>query len=359
MIQVDFGSFNYFPTLRTRVAELKGLSMLDDARKARILPLITLGKWPRAEDFSRSAEKAAEAMGGRYYFLDLPSDGRHHTESSRALTNPADAFGSWRAFLDERPLAVPVVQFGDRAPQRDVIQQARHFERTRGKVAFRIRDFNAETGLVIAALSSLDDINNAIVFVDTQYIRPAVSAYEAAATATINAIREQHPASFISVLASSFPASPTTFADSSQQRGRIDILERTFHQSLGGSAVSTYGDYSSIHAVVYDDQPIMRWSPRIDYPLELEWYFERRPGVQDATQGYVAIANAMVDLMPEVRASDVWGDRMIVDAASGTPHGAAPQSWIAVRVNLHLTRQIDFSERIAGGADDDYEDQSE
>lgn len=359
MIQIDFGRFNYYPTLRTRVAELKGLAKLDNDRKEKILPLITLGKWPRSEEFSRSAEKAAEAMGDRNYILDLPIDARHHTESSRTLTRSDNAFGAWRAFIDTQPLAVPTIQFGDHAPQRDIIQQARHFERTRGKVAFRIRDFNAETQLVVAALSSLDDINNAIVFVDTQYIRPAVSAYEAAATATINTIREQHPASYISVLASSFPASPTTFADSSQQRGRIDVLERTFHQSLGGSPVSTYGDYGSIHAVVYDDQPIMRWSPRIDYPLELEWYFERRPGTQDATRGYVESADAILSTMPEIGVSEVWGDRMIIEAAAGRPHGAAPQSWIAVRVNLHLTRQIDFSERIANDTDDDYDDQPE
>ncbi|WP_250478583.1 MULTISPECIES: beta family protein [unclassified Caballeronia] len=359
MLNLDFTGYNYYPTLRTRVAELKGLQMVDRTRKSRILPLLTLGKWPRAENLERSAEKAAEAMEGGNYFLDLPTDVRHHTNSSLSLAHPENAFTEWRAFLDRQSLAIPVVQFGDRSRQRDVIQQARHFERQQGKLAFRIRDFNTETSLVIAALSSLDDVNNAIVFVDAQFIRSAVAAYEAACTATINAIREQHPSAIISVLASSFPASPTTFADESQQRGRIDIIERTFHQSLGGAAVSFYGDYGSIHPVVYDDQPIMRWSPRIDYPLELEWYFERRRGLQDATHGYIDIANAILSLMPEAGESDVWGDRMIVDAASGRPHGAAPQSWIAVRVNLHLTRQIDFSERIARGPDLDEEEQIE
>src|SRR5471032_1026315 len=101
MITVEFDRYHYYPTLRTRVAELKGLLMVDQARKDRILPLITLGKWPRAEDFLRSAEKAAEAMPQGNYFLDLPIDARHHTASSRSLLDPTDAFSAWRTFLDQ------------------------------------------------------------------------------------------------------------------------------------------------------------------------------------------------------------------------------------------------------------------
>ena len=51
---------------------------------------------------------------------------------------------------------------------------------------------------------------------------------------------------------------------------------------------------------------------------------------------------------------------MIIDAAAGIPYGAAPSSWIAVRVNIHLSRQIDLSFLLENqdGNDDDEDDDS-
>lgn len=354
MINISFEDYLYFPALRTRLAELKGLEKLDITRKRKILPLLTLGRWPKALDFSKAAEKVEAAMENLPYFLDLTNDAAHLGDQQKILRNSADSFNAWRSFVSQYQSAIPIVQTTSDARVRDITKQAQEIERVVGKLAFRIRDFSIETPAVINAISALDDPRNAIVFIDCQYIRSALAAYVTATVATINRLRTEFPELMIVVLATSFPASVTPFADETQMRGSIDIQERDLHARIGGDAVAAYGDHGSVHSVIYDETPIMRWAARIDYPRELSWYFERRPGDQTAG-GYISAAKAVVATNPEIGTRGIWGEEMINQAAGGNPYGKAPASWIAVRVNIHLARQLDFSTRIAQG-DDQEED---
>jgi hypothetical protein len=357
MIDVDYGRFTYFPALRTRQAELRGLEMLDGDRKTDVLPLLTLGRWPKATNFARAADKARDAMSGRPYFIDLTNDARHLADQQRVLRNPTSSFQAWRDFVGQYDLAIPVVQTPSDARVRDVIRQAQELERITGKIAFRIREFQTETGLVVSAISALDDPQNAMVFVDCQYIRNAMSAYVTASVATINQLRTEFPGLVVAVLSTSFPASTAQFADATQQRGSIEIQERELHRRVGGDTVAAYGDHGSIHAVIYDDVPIMRWAARVDYPRELDWYFERRPGNQTA-DGYVNAARAVRNLDSDIGTRGIWGEQMILDAAGGDAPGA-PGPWISVRVNIHLSRQLDFSRRLAEAPDDDDDEAGE
>ena len=169
-----------------------------------------------------------------------------------------------------------------------------------------------------------------------------------ATVATINQLRAEFPELFIVVLSTSFPPSVLPFADSSQQRGVIDIQERDLLSRIGGSAVAAYGDHGSVHSVVYDDTKIMRWSARIDYPRELSWHFERRPGEQ-GDAGYISAAAAIATTDSEIGKRGIWGEEMIIKAAQGEPHARAPAPWIAVRVNIHLARQLAFSQKLDSG----------
>lgn len=231
-------------------------------------------------------------------------------------------------------------------------RKRQEIERTWGKVAFRIRDFGSQTSIVVSALSALDDPRNAIVFIDCQCVREAMAAYTAASIHAINQIRAEFPEVVISVLATSFPSSTVPYTDDDgKSRGSIGILERQLHARIGGDTVAVYGDHGSIHSVVYDAVPaVMKIVPRIDYPRELEWSFERRPRIKDLEEGYRSAAEAVLDTDHDIGTRNIWGESRIVDTAKGDPHARAPGPWIAVRVNIHLARQIDFSEAIASGA---------
>ena len=335
---------------------MRGLKELDLERKRKIVPLITLGRWPRATDFVKAADKAAEVMAGCPYFLDLTTDTTHLGDQQKILKDSAAGFKRWRDFVSKYDKAVAVVQLNSDAKVRDVFKQAQSLEKTSGKLAFRIKDFTSDTPLVISAISAIDDVSNAIVFIDCQYIRASFAAYVTAAVATINQLRNEFPELFIVVMSTSFPASVISFADSTQSKGEIDILERQLHARIGGNPVAAYGDHASIHSVVYDDVPIMRWAARIDYPQNLQWAFERRSGDQ-TTAGFISAAKEIVPIDPDIGTRNIWGEQMVLDAANGTLFGAAPSSWIAVRVNIHLSRQIDLSTLISNqdGNDDDDE----
>lgn len=342
---MNLSSLTYFPTLRTRDAELRGLKELDDQRKNSIVPLLTLGAWRGQSDLGKAAEKCVDAMGKRRFFMDLSADSRKAEEHWAELNKSDNSFENWRNFSKAHEGAIPVVLMPKGAKTRDIVQQATAIEESHGCVAFRIQDFSTQTPLVISAVSALKNPTKAIVFVDCQYIREAMVAYVAAAISTINRLREEFPALLISVLSTSFPSSTLPFADAARQSGAIGIQERDFHVRVGGSPVAIYGDHGSIHAVVYDEVPIMRWSPRIDYPEYNVWNFERRSSTgigNDAA--YVECARALVRNFGEaIQASNTWGEKMILDAAEGKPFARAPAKWIAVRVNIHLSRQIDYA----------------
>jgi Beta protein len=356
MIDIKFENYKYFPTLRTRQSEMRGLKELDAERKSKIVPLLTLGRWPRATDFDKAAEKASEVMNGHPYFLDLTTDTTHLGDQQKVLRDSSSGFKTWRDFVAKYGLAIPVVQLNSDAKVRDIFKQAQAFEKVSGKLAFRIKDFTSDTPLVMNAISAMDDASNAIVFVDCQYIRDSFAAYATAAVATINILRNEFPELMIVVMSTSFPSSVIPFADASQTKGEIDILERQLHARIGGNSVAFYGDHASIHSVVYDDVPMMRWSARIDYPQNLQWTFERRSGDQ-TRGGFISAAQEIARLDPDIGTRNIWGEQMICDAATGVPYGAAPSSWIAVRVNIHLSRQIDFSSLLEKQIDIDDDDE--
>ncbi len=348
MINLSYEDFTYFPTLRTRQAEMKGLEQLTIEQKRRLLPMLTLGRWPKALDFSKAAQKAESSMERLPHFLDLTNDIAHLGDQQKILRDPENSFGAWRKFVAQYPSAIPVVQLAPGTAVSEQQMQAKNIERDTGKLAFRIRDFSHDTSMVINALSALDDPKNAIVFIDCQYIRSALVAYITATIATINQLREKFPELMIVVSSTSFPSSVLPFSDSSQQRGSIDIQERDLHARIGGDAIAAYGDHGSVHSVVYDDATIMRWSARVDYPRELSWYFERRPKEQSEA-GYISAAQGIVQTDSEIGTRNIWGEEMIIQAANGAPHARAPAPWIAVRVNIHLARQLAFSARLAHG----------
>ncbi|MEG1490196.1 beta family protein [Acinetobacter sp.] len=356
MISINFESYSYYPVLRTRPAELKGIEKLDDSYKSQILPLFTLGKWPKAQDFKKVANKVSETF--KYPFiLDLTTEENVFPEEITSLKNSENNFENWINFCKTIPNVIPVVQKSQQMRLPSFVKQAENIEKQFGKLAFRIKDYQADVRNVISALAALDDPENAITFIDAKYIRNSYAATVAAVISIINQIRTEVPEAIICILATSFPASVASYAIDNGQRGSLEILERQLHTDIGGSSIAIYGDYASIHGMIYDDAPqIMRWAARVDYPKELTWYFERIPKGTSKSDFEVA-AERVLALHPEIEHSNLWGEQMIYKTAKkliGKEIGFAPASWIAVRVNIHLVRQIDFSKpNLALGEEDE------
>lgn len=349
---INFLDYKYYPALRTRVAELNGLKMLSLEQKRKILPILTLGEWPRAEGVGRSLDKSSEACEELPFIADITSVPSYaKSESIQNLKQANNGFQNWRNELSAYANAIPVVQFS--SSPRDFIQQVLHFESVGKKVVFRIKDFQQDTLQVINALSAMNEISNALVLIDCQYIRDTLPAYVAATISTINQIRSLFPSVYISVLSTSFPASVLEHcSDMSRESGVIDILEYGLFERIGGVDVAAYGDHSSIHSVVYDDVSIRTPVPRIDYPEQLSWSFERR-NYSDSEQSYIECAKKLIQKFPNIKAPTCWGETQIHEASKGNVFSKGAGSWISVRVNIHLTKQIDFHYAKPIAPDDD------
>lgn len=351
----DYSTFSYIPALRTRASEMAGYKNLSSHDKSLILPMFTLGKWPRSEEIITSYEKINAATEDNSYILDVTKETQHHTTSSKSLLDPADNYKAWIDFLRTNcnSSAIPIVQMSAGDPIRNIVKQAQKIEFEYERLAFRLTNQDRDITKVISALAAIDDNTNALVIIDSGYVRGNLSLATSQAITSINTIRNEFPNADISVISSSFPSSVTPFCSSSDQDGNIEILERDYYFTLGGKDVCIYGDYASIHPVVYDDAG-GRYVPRIDVPYDSLWHFERRPG-QDS-RGYVDAAIKILKKHPHLLSDKTWGAQMICDAAKGKIEGmGSPAKWIAVRVNLHLSMQIREMAKI-NLADPDEED---
>lgn len=340
----DFNDYNYYPNLRSRPAEVKGFCELADACKDSVTPIFTLGAWPRQEDTKTSLKEVINASGGRPFILDLTSDPTYLTKDIFELKNPESNFKAWREFIEgiQSPV-IPTIQINDDSKISQVIRQARYFEnKGLGKIAFKIQSFSDQTGNVIAALSALDSADNALVIIDAGYIRDTLHASLAGSVTLINSIRDEVENAIISVTSTSFPASVIPFIDakSKGKSGVIDMLETKLHAAIGREAV-IYGDHGSIHSRVYPTKG-GKFIARIDYPLNDAWVFERRADTN--SQGYISAAQDLIEAFPEILEDDTWGARKIVSASAGDIENMKqPASWIAARVNMHISRQVDLT----------------
>lgn len=352
-------SINYLPAIRSRQAELRGYRELRADTKAKLHPVVSLGKIGRVDDPSRVLETVDSTVVGTY-FLDLNTMPGQQCAGWDSLSDPTENYGRWRSFAGGSSNAIPVALLQDGVHERAFVKQVQALEATYGVAVARSRRPGREVGALQSALAAVDDVNNLLIILDFGYIRGAVDVREAEARQVITALRTIDGTARIAILASSYPRAVTAFGE---LRGSLEIVERDFHYRLGGDDVAIYGDHASIYPE-YFEPSVSRWVPRIDYCTDNAWIYRRHRDDEiegKMTSGYVICARqitALAEWEPEF-ATATWGAGIIQQtAASGaTPQGfGSPSNWIAARLNMHIERQHALSGRIrdpeAWGEDD-------
>lgn len=355
-MKIRFSDYSYYPSLRTRPSEMEGYKNLGDPIKNGLLPLMILGAWPRQNGLDESIQQMRQASDDRPVIVDLTKETLYQNDGVHTLLDSADNFRNWRRCVEALPNAVPVVQFTSDARLPQIIRQTRLLESSGiNRLAFRISDYINDTNRVITAMSAMDSPQNALIIIDAGYVRETMAASIAACITSVNEIRDEIPSAEITVLSTSFPASVTSFVNPSSRgmSGVIGILERELHEAIGADAV-IYGDHASIHARTKAATG-GKYTPHIDCALVDAWVFERRPNSD--SQGYIEAAQAIIEACPECLEDDTWGADAIRRAASGNINGLKMRSaWIAVRVNMHLTRQFELSSGASQNATDEDEE---
>ncbi len=347
---IDFDAYRYYPSLRTRMWEMRGYKELPNAEKDRLLPLIVLANHGRTKAVSDVFLKVDEALEGRPCIIDIEQSPIYACDECIALVNPSGGFSAWREFVGARQHVVPTALLPSDGPLREIVRQVMLLEQERGQVVVRSRSPAADLAALSAIMSAVDAVNNLLIILDFGYVRSRTKARTIEAANVINALREIDDAVRIVVLGSSYPKSAAAYDDSA---AALEIEERAMHAALGGDAVAIYGDYASIHPEPMEPMQ-SRFVPRIDYPLPDAWVFRR---VRADQGGYEECARRIVSLVdwdPELINAGIWGAQKILSASQGDLTAMnTPGPWIAARVNMHIWQQLHYRDGLVATDDVD------
>ena len=139
---------------------------------------------------------------------------------------------------------------------------------------------------------------------------------------------------------SSFPSAVGKRPYGGYNTGSFKILEVITNKSLLNKyQFVLHGDYGSVHPKRYETAG-GGWIPRIDFLTE-EYFFYHRHQRQPEDGGYIRAAKEVIsnENYKRIKGIDVWGDNEIAATANENPNGLNPAHWIAVRINLYITKQ--------------------
>lgn len=346
-------SCHYIPILSVRPAEMKGLEELPEHDKNSILPIFLIRPWTTSNELRNTFSKLEEVYGSRTwigdfdsnYPLDIAAEGtRQAHEELNFLQDPADGYQNWCAFLEGMPNIIPCAQLSSRVAFPTQLRKLKQLGR--GIVVRVPRPLFSQLSTILAAASS-EAIADILIVLDYGQVSITDLTSVAQAAGFVQTISSQLPGSRVAISATTFPDS---FAGLTEER----IEERAFF-----ARVSKAAEHSSL---IYSDRGSARQGsrqggggppiPRIDYPLWDSWRFYR----EDEEDGYqIAAQRLMRDREvwnPFIR---IWGTQMIERTAAGDRFAiASPVRSTAVRINLHLHRQIFYTNR--AGVSDELED---
>ncbi len=342
-------NIKYSPILKTTQAEIKGYEKLAPEIKEKILPLFELTRGRRSKhdrfgDISKQVNKIFEVSDGNRFILDLTTESfLSNLQIDRMLTSHSNGYKVWCSYVKEiyQDNLIPIIHFNEKASIEDNNKQLEKLSDVSDVLAFRLY---AEDSSVLDKFENINQhgISEIIYILDMGYvfndtISPSIIN-------NIKTILEKYNPYKIFVSSSSFPKNATEVAENgNNDEGSANLTEVQMFDEISKRVDDnkvSYGDYACIHPKRIQQAGARGWYPRIDYPLENRWFYQRNPS-RDYNIGYINIANRVVSderYLP-IENYECWGDNEVISAAKGSPNGRSPVHWIAVRANIHMTRQ--------------------
>lgn len=344
-----FENHGYFPILSVKPAEMTAIDNLPSTDKRKLLPVISLKKWATSKSLDNSIDKIRKCMGERSVILDLglPISGTGADKELSKLRSPRGGFSDWVSFLGDHPQCVPTVQAHSGDPNAIRKQVEALLRLGRGLVLRFRQAANWNTNLM-EAITNLDTRGASILCIfdvgqiySSSDLTLLASSVSSAAENVATLLAPASPT--MAIAGSSFPSD---FVSINRESAKIDIQERRLHTLVNEvserSALAPrfrYGDYGSVFAGERGFAQTV--AIRVDYPSQAKWIYHRREHENPAKSAAVAI-------MQEPEWDDrlvIWGSEEIRRAAAGNVSGLERQgSWTAVRIHLHLHRQLNFDD---------------
>lgn len=344
----------YLPIIKTTDAELKGYFFLDNVVKNNIIPIFELTRSRRSKnnangDVNIKMKKIFDLCEGRKFILDVTTEKTLSNNQTTAFLDNSNGFSNWVDFITKHQddsSIIPCVHYMQGADA-DVKKQITALEQIASATACRI-GIDQDEGLSIADLETVINFLLSVrtkpiyVIIDSGFIH--LNSLNDQRNKILEAIKKIEPLldrnDVLLCPSSSFPKSvmDAGYGRAGAETGEFKIGEvEIFKEIKKVSRRVAYSDYGSIHPKRYDD--FGKWTPRIDYPLDDRFFFYR---FKQEAGGYITAAKSVIkdNRYSRIRRVATWGDEEVLAAAGGAPNGKSPAHWIAVRMNLHITRQF-------------------
>ncbi len=342
LLSSRLAEIRYLPVLAIRPAEMKALEELPENDKNLLLPLIVLRPWLASNDLAKTFEKIDEAYGTRPWIADVEEwfslDDEVEIERPvikelRALADPSNGFANWCKFIANRDFMIPCVQLREKSELLPQIVSLSDIGR--GIVVKLPRQGFSRLDEILSALSSIKATDFLFIF-DFGQSTESDLVDVATCAAFIRKVIKKLPGCNFAVSLTSFPDSFTDLKEAA-------IIERGFHKAVSALLLGItliYSDRGSARVKSIGGggrKPI----PRIDYPVPEKWYFSR---FDDDDGGYQSAAKSLIGKSYWQDKMRVWGTQMIERTSLNDPYAiTSPARATAVRINLHLHRQVFFS----------------
>lgn len=343
----------YFPILKTTDAELKAFEHLDAHIKANIIPIFELTRSRRSPKnmdrcISKRLSSLKELMNNRPFVLDLTTDPQLSNEQiDNILEYHSNGFPLWidliKQNISEGLNIIPVIHY-DETNLNDVkIEISKLFELSE-ILAFRVSPQDA-----ISYLHSIKNmgfpLSKIILILDANYKdhnNPEDKSKDFADT--IDEILKDFSTDlplYVLCAFSSYPSSVTKIGN--EKNGSWErhekIVFNTLYNKYKDKINLHHSDYSSVHPIRYNTAG-GKWIPRIDFLDDNKMHYFR---CRREDGGYICAAKQVVSPTSHyssIKTVDCWGDSEIYAASQGNPNGNAPSHWIAVRINLYITKTL-------------------
>ncbi|UOE84272.1 beta family protein [Vibrio splendidus] len=342
----------YYPIIKTRDAELRCFSNLDDEINSQILPIYELTKSRKAKkapdgDIHRRMKQIGEIQKGRPFILDLCTSPKYINPQIEQLIDPYNGFMDWQYFLNlyKNLDIIPMVHIyeDEESSFDDVKRFVSSVSKIKNRIAVRL-PYDLDRGeyefYLAPIIGSMHPKCSLIVLLDANYIRKeaesGIKQLIGTFVASINEVSSLPRIDDVVMLCTSFPSSPAKEGKEDAE-GKFRIYEERLYQGIRESVPVKYGDYASINT----EQIEMKggtFVPRIDIALTNEFIYKR---YRRGDGSYPRCAKAMLNDAEYTRL-DFWPDTEILLASQDTPTGISPSFWISVRMSYYIKSRVNL-----------------
>ncbi|WP_417840179.1 beta family protein [Tritonibacter scottomollicae] len=354
-MSIDLQTSRYVPTVYLRGAELQAIDELPDSDKDSLTPIFCLKPWATAKLLERSMEKIEEVYPNRDFFLDIDpfydkEAKRQAQEDYYSLIEDVDDNQNWVDFLDQHPRAFPCLQV--RHGNLEAVQNQIDCFTEREKF-FLVR-LEISTGVnfseVIQRVCDTHHSNFGFV-VDAGWTRDLLSRSNWVDGLVRQIIALRGDSIPVVTTGSSFPNSFSGY----EMGESVPMLERLLFSQIvqaNNQGRIIYGDWASSRSPSEGGGggPI---PPRLELPTGSSWeIFRADEEVTDFAELADTLASS-VNYSPDL---NIWATYKIESTRLGDMNGInSPRMAAAVRINMHLYRQLHFDDfDPLQDTDDDY-----